>query len=271
MSTKSTMKTKKDIEQEFKNIKFLHDNSSNTNNSLKNNTTTIYTNTLLNGSFKNTAIITIQSDLFIGFNHELFIPNNLSEFWMFYESHEQTHNILIDSRAINYIAYAILKYEDNILIYDVYSMQAISIYAFCSKFFNIQTNEITIGQIKQMFVMYLIMVIFVKSFDFEWNTLSIIKSIKMNDYKINTTNDTNLNILDVLIECCKVKSTSTIKTKHIQYIINQFQIYFSQSAYQSQTAPNNTINEWNIKNIQPYEFLVALTVLKNNNFQMACV
>jgi len=257
-----TLKTKKDIEQEFKDLKFIHQHPP------INNENTIYTDIRLNGSFNDNFLITLTDDLFINFPHTLFIPHNLGDFWKFYESHKQTANILIDSRAINYIAYAILKYEDDVLVYDVYTGYCVSVYAFCSKFFNIQTNEITINQIKQLFIAYLLFSVFIKSLDFEWNTLSIIKCIKSNDLKINTSNSINLGIFDVLIDYCKVKTTCDIRTKHIYYIIKQFETYFSNLAYQPDTAPVDINNEWKIKNIQPYEFLVALTVLKNNNFKV---
>lgn len=260
-----TLKTKKDIEQEFKDLKFIHQHSA------FNNEKTIYTDICLNGSFSQNYIISLVDDLFINFDHIMFIPKNLSEFWTFYESHKHTANILIDSRCINYIAYAILKYDDNVLVYDVYTGYSVCVYAFCSKFFNIQTNEITISQIKQLFITYLLFSVYVKSFDFEWNTLSIIKCIKSNDMKINNSNNINLNIFDVLIDCCKVKTTCEIRTKNIYYIIKQFETYFSSLAYEPNTAPSDIINEWKIKNIQPYEFLVALTVLKNNGFKVEYV
>lgn len=257
-----TLKSKKDIEFEFKDLKFIHQHEPITNEQ------TIYTDICLNGSFKDNYIISLVDDLFINFEHTLFIPKNLGDFWKFYEEHKQSANILIDSRCVNYIAYAILQYEDNVIIYDVYTGLCVSVYVFCSKFFNIQTNEITISQIKQLFVAYLLFSVFVKSFDFEWNTLSIIKCIKSNDLKINMLNNVNLNIFDVLIDYCKVKTTCEINTKNIYYIIEQFEIYFSKSAYQSSTAPLDINKEWKIKNIKPYEFLVALTILKNNGFKI---
>lgn len=208
----------------------------------------------------------MNDNLFINFEHKTFIPNSLGEFWKFYELNKNDSNLLIDSRALNYLAYAVIRYDDNVLIYDVYARNCVSVYTFCSKFFNIQTNEITISQIKQLFIAYLLFEVYIKPLGFEWSVPMMIKCIKANDFKISTTQDIGLNIFDVLIDYCKVKLQCEVMTKHVYRIVSLFEEYFSDSAYKVSTAPKNILSAWNVKDIQPYEFLVALTVLKNNNF-----
>ena len=252
---------KYDIEQEFKDLKFIHQHP------ISDNSNTIFKQTNLNGSFQHTFVVSLTDDLFISFNHDLFIPKSLSDFWLFYDENRSSSNILLDSRMTNYIAYATLKYEDDVLIYDVYSGTNISIYAFSSTFFNVQTNEMTIHLIKQLFIGYLLFVVFAKVFDFEWSTSTMIKQIKQKDIKINETKSTNISLFDVLINCAKVKTTTSISSKNVYYICSLFQKYFSESAFVSETAPNDILNEWKLNNIKNYEFLIALTVLKNNSFQ----
>lgn len=258
------LRTKYDIEQEFKDLKFLHQHPP------IDNTKTIYNPTTLNGSFKHNFVVSLVDDLFIAFDHELFIPKSLSDFWQFYEAHKNNSNILIDSRAINYIAYAIVKYEEDILIYDVYTGVNISIYAFCSKFFNIQTNEITIHLIKQLFVGYLLFIVYAKSFNFDWSTSNVVKYIKVNETRINEERTTSLNIFDVLINCAKVKTSTAISTRNVYKIVDYFQKYFSDGAFEIDTSID-ILNEWKLNNVKDYEFLIALTVLKNNDFHIAFV
>ena len=257
------LKNKKDIEQEFKDLKFIHQHDVSTNE------TTIYEHQCLNGSFATNYIISLANDSFISFQHEMFIPQSLGEFWSFYESHKRESNIFIDSRAVPYIAYAILRYADDVLVYDVYSGSCVSVYMFCSKFFNIQTNEITFSQIKQLFASYLILVVYGKRLDIEWNTSSIIKCIKTNDMKTNA-GEGNLNIFDVIIDYCKVKTSYDISTKNINYIIGLFEECFTSDAY-TPTCTINPVQEWKMNKISVYEFLVTLTLLKNSGFQLSYV
>ena len=256
------LKTKADIEQEFKDLRFIHQHT------IIDNSKTIYKQTHLNGSFKETYLIMENDDIYIDFPHKVFIPSDLSSFWKFYEENRETHNILIDSRLSNYIGYAVIKYEDDILIYDVYSCKVITIYQFASNFFNVQTNEITIYIIKQVYIGYLLFMTFAKSFNFEWNAAVILKKIKAKDFKTLEVKSPDLNLFDVLINCIKVKSPLSISTKNVYKVVSLFQKYFSEDAFTTETAPKNINQEWKLNNVQDYEFLIALTVLKNNDFHL---
>ena len=146
------LRGKEEVEREFKNLRFLHQHEE------KNNDDTIFNDTHLNGSFLNTYVLCETDDSFVPFPHTIHKVTSLLDFWNFYDSHKTDNNIIIDSRLINYIAHATIKYGEDLLIYDAYNGKVKSIYYFCSDHFHIQTNELTINQIKQLFVTYLIIV-----------------------------------------------------------------------------------------------------------------
>lgn len=255
------LRTKKEIEEEFKNLKFIHSHESITTNNK------LFDSTPLNGTFKNNVIISTVDDIFIPFSHSLVIVNTLKDFWKVYEEKRMKENVIIDSRAIEFIMYGIIKYSDDLLIYDVYDGNVINIYIFCSKFFNIQTNEIFITQIKQLCYTYILLSVYVKPLEFEWNTMMMIKCIKENDLKIiNGHND--LNIFDVLIEYCKVKTTSTVSSNNVKFIIEMFEKHLSDESFNISSCRIEKVEKWQLKKIKPYEFLFALTILKNSGFHV---
>lgn len=260
METHKILKSKEEIENEFKNLRFLHQHEE------KNNDDTIFNDTILNGSFKDTYIIREIDETFIFFPHNIYIVNNLKDFWRFYDSHKDHNNILIDSRLINYIAFATIKYGEDLLIYDAYTCKIKSIYFFCSDYFHIQTNELTINQIKQLFIMYLLILVFSKQLNISWNINTLIKCIKMNDYNIHFEHNPNVNIFDMIINYIKIQSQTNVNSGNVMKIIKYFDATFSRKAYAAENAPE--IEEWDLTNMSGYEFYIAMTVLKNNNFQI---
>lgn len=255
------LKTKSDIENYFKTVQFIHSG----NNTDRNNEQTIFKNTTLNGSFTKTYLLCEIDDMFIGFNHELIKINNLSQFWSFYNEHRTNSNIVLDYRMTNYIIYAILKYEDDVLIFDVSTGKVKNIYWFCSKYFQIQTNELTLNQIKQLLIAHLLFSSFVSKLNINWNNIQIIKSIKQNDQLI-LEHDSNKNIFDMLINYIKIQQASEVSTKNISLILSNFNKYFSETAFEASTSPQEINKEWNIPKLKLYEFYVSLSILKNNNF-----
>lgn len=254
------LKSKEEIENEFKFLVFLHQHEE------KNNDETIFTETYLNGSFKDTYIIREIDETFIPFEHTTVIVNNLSELWNFYESHKNESNILIDSRMVNYIAYATIKYGEDLLIYDAYTGKIKSIYFFCSDHFHIQTNELTISQIKQLFFMHLLILVYAKQLNINWNINNLIKCIKSNDYHIHFEKDPNVNIFDMIINYIKIQSHTDVNSSNVMKILNHFDGTFSRKAYMPESSPE--LKEWDLTNISGYEFFVAITILKNNNFRV---
>lgn len=260
LETYNILKTREEIENEFKNLKFLHQHEE------KDNVDTIFNETRLNGSFENTYVLRQKDDTFIFFPYEVYIVKNLKDFWSFYDSHKDTTNILIDSRLINYIAFGVIKYGEDLLIYDSYSSKIKSIYFFCSDYFHIQTNELTISQIKQLFFMYLLILVFSKQLNISWDVYRLIKCIKTNDYNIYFEHNPNIDIFDMVINYIKIQSQTNINSNNIKKIVNYFDSVFSRDAYSTETAPE--IKEWNLENITSYEFYIAIIILKNNNFHI---
>ena len=118
------LRTKKEIEQEFKDLKFIHSHETPiTSNNL-------FDSLPLNGSFKNNVIVSTMNDVFIPFSHSLVIVETLKDFWKIYEERRIKENVIIDSRAIEFIMYGIIKYSDDLLIYDAYNGKVITIYMF---------------------------------------------------------------------------------------------------------------------------------------------
>lgn len=258
MDDYNTFKTKEEIEAEFKHLAFLHQHD------IKNNDDTIFSDSILNGSFETTYIIRTTDETFISFPHITYLVKNLSDFWLFYDAHKNTSNILIESRLVNYIAYATIKYGEDLLIYDAYTCKIKSIYYFCSDFFHIQTNELTINQIKQLFFMYLLICVYAKQLNISWNVNNLIKHIKYNDYNIYIMHDCNVNVFSLIINYIRIQSKTNINSKNVLNIVKYFNDSFSKNAYTTKHAPE--IKEWDLNDVSGYEFYIAMTVLKNNNF-----
>lgn len=254
------LRSKEEIENEFKFLVFLHQHEE------KNNDETIFTETYLNGSFKHTYIIREIDETFIPFEHTTIIVKSLSDLWNFYESHKNDSNILIDSRMVNYIAYAVIKYGEDLLIYDAYTGKIKSIYFFCSDHFHIQTNELTINQIKQLFFMHLLILVYAKQLNINWNINNLIKCIKSNDYHIHFEKDPNVNVFDMIINYIRIQTHTDVNSSNVMKILNYFDGAFSRKAYTSESSPD--LKEWDLTSMSGYEFFVAITILKNNNFRV---
>lgn len=248
------------IEQEFANLKLLFHNP---DPSLMTNDSTIFTNTILNGSFEKTIIIRHIDDTFISFDCTICIVSTLSEFWQTYDEHKDTNNVLIDSRLDHFIAYAAIKYSDNVLIYDSYTGKVKTIYTYVSDLFHIQTNELTITQIKKLFIMYLLVIIYAKALNINWNVTTLIRLIKQ------IYNDSPQDMTDIIITYIKIQTQSSINSSNVKNILILINDAFASSAYESESAP--TIKPWDIDNVTGYEFFIALSILRNNNYHFAYI
>lgn len=256
-------RTREEIETEFHHLEFLH------RHDISFNTSTIFNDTHLNGSFNHNILIRSVDDTYIAFSTDIAIVHNLAEFWSIYDTHVDTHNVLIDSRLIEYIAYATIKYGDNILIYDTYTGHVNSIYFFCSQHYHIQTNELSINQIKQLFIMHLIVLVYAKDIQIRWSISDIIKMIKLNDHRIHFDHNASVSTIDVLINYMQIQSQTQITRDNVLRVVKLFDHAFSPTAYTSTTS--NEIKPWQLEDVSNYEFFVALTVLKNNDFRLLLV
>lgn len=252
--------SKADIEQYFKNVQFVHTHD------ISDNDNTIFKPIALNGSFTKTIYICENDDLFVSFEHQTIVISSLPEFWDAYTQHINTHNIVLDFRMTNYIAYAVMKYGDDLLILDISTRKVRTIYWYCSKYFQIQTNELTIQQIKQLFITNLLLLTFVRPLNIEWNNIRLIKYIKSNDASI--ASGSLRNIFDMLICYIRIQQSSDVSSKNITQVLSYFNRYFSDMAFTSEKCPRDIHSPWNVHNLKLYEFYVALSILKNNNFSI---
>ena len=99
-----------------------------------------------------------------------------------------------------------------------------------------------------------------------WNINNLIKCIKSNDYDINIKHNPTLNIFDIIINYIKIQTPSEVNSANIMKILQYFDKSFSIKAYLPETAPD--LKEWDLEGISGYEFYVAISVLKNNDFRL---
>ena len=85
----------------------------------------------LNGTYQNTILMCEKNDIYIPFNHTLYInsDNNLKSNYEFFVNNYTSSNIVIDSRMIKTITY-ISNIIDDILIYNVNNNEIISLTQF---------------------------------------------------------------------------------------------------------------------------------------------
>ena len=76
--------------------------------------------------------------------------------------------------------------------------------------------------------------------------------------------DCNVNIFSLIINYIRIQSKTNINSKNVLNIVKYFNDSFSKNAYTTEYAPE--IKEWNLNTTSGYEFYIAMTVLKNNNF-----
>lgn len=260
--------------EEFNNLKFLHKYNSldiNVDNELS-LTTSIHKQNMEykkhhpNGLFQNTLLFREVDDTFIFFpcQIELIDQNDLPKFWEIYDEYKDCSNILIDSRLSLLISYAAIKYGEDLLIYDPYTTKIKTIYYYCSDYFKIQTNELTIHQIKQVFILKLLLSYFLYYLEIPWNVNNVIKNIKQMNETISSSKFSNMILIDVLINYIGIKKVSVIDKNNIKQLCNLIYENFSINAFDSKKAKR--INKWKVDNLSQYEFYVTLTILKNNNF-----
>lgn len=212
---------------------------------------------LPNGLYDKTVLIRENNDTFVFFDCEILIidPSDLQSLWEYYNEYIHKANIVIDSRLCYLIFYAIIKYGDNILIYDPYVIKIKTVYNFCSDYFKIQNNELNIYQYSILLIVKLIISFFMSSLDIKWNVNDVIKQIKSHH---------NYEIIDILLQYVGLQKPTNKSMKNVDAIIKYFQSYFSASTLDINDAP--ILTKWNIPNTNIYELVMAFTMLKNSNF-----
>lgn len=253
-------------QQELEQLKLLITHES------RNNDDTIFKPTLHNGSFINNVLIRECDDTFVNFKCkvELLKPVNgkysLKQFWTIYSKYNQTHNVIIDSRMIAHIAYATMKYED-VLIYDVCMNCVKTVHAFCTDFFQLQSCKLAFMHVKLLLICYTILCVNTSDFKFNWDSNVLLDCINMYRYNVNVLHNPNSNIFDILINYIRIQNQTSANISNIMRVVHLFVDSFSSDAFTVDT--NACIQKWNANNkeeINKYEFYIALTILRNMNY-----
>lgn len=233
-------------------------------------------NDFVNGIHEQTTIIRYVDDTFINVPCDVIIIDkyDLSAFWKHYEECiEQRRNVIIDSRMWVLISYAIIKYDTDVIIYDVYNNTLQSLYTFTTECFKVQSNELTLTQIKQLFISKLVIVHFLKYYDIGLNTNDIIKCIKKNDSLIVALiNYIGINRFG--LNNVSNNYGESINPSHVSYICGEFTKDFGRDQFTvSRSRPIAAMNRdtkcpssWDLSNITRYELFTALTHLSNIAF-----
>lgn len=212
----------------------------------------------INGTFLNTILIREVDDTYIPFQTNVKIVRNLTELNTIIECYCLTNNILIESRLLTYISYLTVFYGDELLIYNVNTLSVQTIYEFYAHNFGVQSNELTLTQIKQLFMTYLVTSIFLKDLRLTWNINNVIQSIKINI--IGKRNDIiKSETLDVLINYYKIPKPGKLSLYNVIHLCKLFHSTFSKGI--------DNLQPWSLEGFTMNELYASLMLLKANQFQ----
>lgn len=106
--------------------------------------------TAANGSYSNSIIIREVDDTYIFIkNYRVIIANHLD--FKTLDTVVQTNplcNIILDGRLNNMLYYAIIRYSDNILIYNITNRRISTVYSFIADTFKVRLNQLSLNSIR---------------------------------------------------------------------------------------------------------------------------
>ena len=106
--------------------------------------------TAANGSYSNSIIIREVDDTYIFIkNYRVVIANHLD--FKTLDTVVQTNplcNIILDGRLNNLLYYAIIRYSDNILIYNITNRRISTVYSFIADTFKVRLNQLSLNSIR---------------------------------------------------------------------------------------------------------------------------
>ena len=104
----------------------------------------------LNGAYKNTIIIREIDDTYVFIPNNSVIKMNQYDFSSFEDIVKQKSdsNIFIDSRSFVLILYSILRFGDNVQVYNVADRTVRNIYSFIGAYYKIDAEKISIYVLK---------------------------------------------------------------------------------------------------------------------------
>lgn len=242
-----------------------------------------------NGLYVQSIMIRERDDTFIPFKCKVEIVqhNELQSFWILFEKYISEYNIIIDSRMNLIIPYAIIRYNDNVLIYDVQTTKIITIYDYCNTYFKTNIDELNMSQIKEIFIIKLLLTYYLYYLDIPWNITNIINSMKlvhrnnshgngsnnihrfsdqiMHHKSLETSSNNHLTTIDTIINYIGNIKQSVVDINNIKELIKNISKYFSIDMLT--TTGSCRLEVWKLNNLSMYELYVTLLFLKNNNFQ----
>jgi len=225
----------------------------------------------LNGTFNKTLIFREFDDTFIPLNQNdvaivTIAYTNTSDFFKIYDDHKSYTNIIIDSRLILHIMKAVVKYGDDILVYNAYSGIFKTVYGFYSELFRIQLSELTINNIKQISAAYILFQHVLKSVPgIDWNINTLIKHIRQSndEYK---NNNLGIALVDAFIKFVGIQKEQTRNIEGVRNISRIITENMSQKAYDSAFTGN--VDLTTIEHITSSEVYAALMLLKSSSFSV---
>lgn len=196
-----------------------------------------------NGIFKETILFTEIDDIFCPIDNltKIIVKKyEIENFLSLYAKYKDNKNIIIDSRLIECLIYAILLYDNDIIIYNVVNNKCENIFIFSKNIFQINTNNLNMFYIKKILFLYIFINFYLKDINkVVWNNTFANKCASVYsfgeyitlDYIINYINipctiDNSNNITKItktLMDIINFKNLKRIKPLQKIYTINEIQ------------------------------------------------
>ena len=247
----------KDIEKRFKQLLSMQYSYSDTP------TTPVTIPIIPNGIHPHGYLIRDSDDTmtFLKNTDTICIPKTqLTEFLKFYHTHHNTDNIYIDSRLSAFIIYAIIKYSEDVLIYDAYSNKIKTVYFYISDTYHFQTIDMNFLEMK---VFLLTQLLFNTYCPFLRTIVSVQDTIKY--IKTLYIQRSSNMVIDVMMNCIGVPDQENNAISPVYDLIKCIHDSFSEKAYVDFTQPV-VCDAWNIKDLTPYHVFQVLNFLKKHQY-----
>lgn len=200
---------------------------------------------------ENTILIREIDDTYISGKYKIIICKNtdINKLFNIFNKYRETHNILIDKRLDICIIYLLLKYNDDIFIYDINNNVILNIYQYSIDKYNLNKNDLNLEFIKKINIVYLLFQFYFKNSCINWNLTLLLKYMKLD-------NSNYYFKLDFLINYLGRLSYEKIDSEKIKQLCKQIHKIFKYDGNEIKEFEKYSINE----------ISSALILLKNNDF-----